>query len=492
MQLLMTALVRCRLVGLVALTTIVAAALGTAVVGTDRKIAVALALLALFAGFVSQAPFAALLALIVVRPVVDAYVNISLGGYSLGQVWGVALIAVALVLALSRHDVRVPAGAMAFLLAYAALTLVRPDVGLAFTSVLRLLSWVLVFGAVERISRTRDGQVAVLKAMTVSAILLVSVIGLTTLQGRYGASYYNFAQTSAGYTPPHALSKLAILVLPFILAQLLARARVTLSAVLTALLCLGVVFSFVRTSILALGVVLVGYLIASRGRRTTATNIYVFAVAVALSVGAYAARTQILVRLAGVPVLGRLSATSRAVRRYGSAGAGGRLGMWRGLITRGSDGVSHVLLGRGAGSSIAINAQLIHMSVWSHNDFIEFFVTGGLALLIAYLVFLGWMMVVIARLGSGPDESGNVRRFCTLATAGVCAWVLMSTTDGIATLAEGVVMAVFMGLVVGMGSTPGSTFLDPPLSLPGSGLRIPFAVRPTLLTDHSFELGGSA
>ena len=374
---------------------------------------------------------------------------------------------------------------MAFLLAYAALTLVRPDVGLAFTSVLRLLSWVLVFGAVERISRTRDGQVAVLKAMTVSAILLVSVIGLTTLQGRYGASYYNFAQTSAGYTPPHALSKLAILVLPFILAQLLARARVTLSAVLTALLCLGVVFSFVRTSILALGVVLVGYLIASRGRRTTATNIYVFAVAVALSVGAYAARTQILVRLAGVPVLGRLSATSRAVRRYGSAGAGGRLGMWRGLITRGSDGVSHVLLGRGAGSSIAINAQLIHMSVWSHNDFIEFFVTGGLALLIAYLVFLGWMMVVIARLGSGPkDESGNVRRFCTLATAGVapgcsCRRQMVSRLS-----AEGVVMAVFMGLVVGMGSTPGSTFLDPPLSLPGSGLRIPFAGAPDA-TDRS-------
>ena len=97
-----------------------------------------------------EAPDYALLGFIAARPVVDAYVYTSVGGLTLGQVWGIGVLGTIAVYFVGRRRVGLPIPLAALLLAYLGLTLVRPVFSVAIDSGLKLASWLLLAVAVER------------------------------------------------------------------------------------------------------------------------------------------------------------------------------------------------------------------------------------------------------------------------------------------------------------------------------------------------------
>src|SRR5665647_2744573 len=106
---------------------IFAACLGVAVaIPQARNAAVAAAVCVIVATVFVEAPEMTLLGFVVVRPVVDAFVYTSVGGLSLGEVWGIGLVAVTLAYLVAQEQVRMPLAPIALILAYASLTFVRP------------------------------------------------------------------------------------------------------------------------------------------------------------------------------------------------------------------------------------------------------------------------------------------------------------------------------------------------------------------------------
>jgi len=424
-----------------------------------RSFALVAAGLVALLGLFFEAPELALLAFVVLRPIVDAFVYLSLGGFSVGEAWGIGLIAASVVYLLSRRSIRMPTAPVALLVTYVTLTFVRPSLSVALTTGLKLLLWVLLAAVVEQIAMTRKGQELVLTAMCGSAIVLLSVIALVASQGQFGSAYY-FSRTAGLDAAPHALTSLAVLTLPFILAQILAGIRPRLSFLLVGLLSLGIVESFVRSGYLALLAVLGGYLFASLRVTSLRAKGGLLVIVGALGFAGYRAQASIVTRLADLPLVGNLVG-SGSTTSPGAAGSG-RWGLWKELFARGTDTLSHIVVGRGAGASFHLSAQAFGESLGSHNDFLEFFIAGGAILLTAYVSFLAWIAFSVTRLTGDPRQSTVVRSFSILALGSLLGYVFLSLTNGIALAAGGTVMAVFVGLTRGMSTTPGETVLDLP------------------------------
>jgi hypothetical protein len=418
--------------------------------------AAALAVLIVAVGVFVEVPEISLLAFVAVRPAVDAFVFTSVGGLTLGQVWGVCLIGATVVYLATRRDVHFPAPLVAFLLTYAAMTFVRPQLSVALDSALKLGSWLLLAVAVERIARSRRGQEAILTAVWASAFCLLAVIAIVMAEGRYGSAYYMYTSTTA-YSRPHALASLAVLIMPFILAQIIIGRRTRLSMIVAGLLGLGVVLSFVRTGYLALAMVLAAYIFAGLRTRALRVRLSLVAMPIALGFGVYFLWSTIVKRLADLPLIGTLLGSPPSATT-----GSGRVTFWRDLITAGSDTLQHVLIGRGAGASAVINTQLYGMNIGSHNDFIEFFISGGLLLLGAYVAFLIWILWIMVRLYRDSRQSPGVHLCSILLIGSFFGYVVMATTNGITLAAGSVVMAAIVGLTQGMLHTPGDTALDVP------------------------------
>ena len=413
--------------------------------------AVFLALVAL----VLEAPEYSLLAFIVIRPLVDAYVYTSVGGLTLGQVWGIGLLATIAVYFVSRRRVGLPAPPAALLLAYLGLTLVRPDLTVAVDSGLKLASWVLLAVAVERMCATRRGQAAILKTMWIAAICLLLVTTFAIAQGRYGAAYYELAPTSGGYSRPHALASLAVLILPFILMYIVAGRRVSLSALVAGLLTLGIIASFVRTAYLALIAVLCAYVMAAIRMKAARARLSVLVIGGMLVFAAIWFQDTILRRLSDLPFINSLIGGQLL-----EGGGSGRVEFESALLNAGTDSASHIVAGRGAGASVDLLSRFFGTAIWSHNDFLEFFITGGVILLFAYLAFLAWVFLSFVRLYRDTRQSPDVHACSMVLMGGYVGYVVLSAANGIALTAWAAVMAVLIGLARGMLETPGDTALD--------------------------------
>ena len=110
-------------------------------------------------------------------------------------------------------------------------------------------------------------------------------------------------------------------------------------------------------------------------------------------------------RFSDLPLVSSL--TGRPLWQGGGAGRGE---FWRDLWSAGTDSLPHIVAGRGAGASVQLLTRLFGAGIWSHNDFLEFFITGGIVLLAAYLVFLVWVAWSIVRLfRDAPAVSGSPR-----------------------------------------------------------------------------------
>jgi O-antigen ligase len=160
-------------------------------------------------------------------------------------------------------------------------------------------------------------------------------------------------------------------------------------------------------------------------------------------------------RLADLPLIGGLLGAPPTAQT-----GSGRVTFWKDLLVSGADSLQHILIGRGAGASAILNQQLYGSPIGSHNDFIEFFITGGVLLLGVYLAFLIWILSTIIRLFRDSRQSPVVHLFSILLIGAFFGYVAMATTDGITLAAGSVVMAAIVGVTQGMLCTPGETALD--------------------------------
>jgi hypothetical protein len=457
----------------------VAAGLGVAAgQGQLSRFAIVAAIAILLVTLFVHSPEFTLLGLIVVRPVVDAFVYTSVGGLTLGEAWGIGLIVVAVAYLIVAGTARLPLAPVLMVLAFLSLTLVRPVVSEAVSSGLKLASWLLVAIAVAQIARSRRGQEMILGAMTACATVCVLTVAVVIAQGRFGAAYYGFAEGGGGYETPHALSRLAVLLLPFVLVQVMAGRRVVLSLLLSGALGLTIIYSFVRTAYLALLVIVAAYVLASLRVATVWVKVSFVAMVAAIGTAVGLLRAMILARLSDLPLINSLLGLEDT---SGELGAGsGRVTLWRGLWDRSVDSASDVVVGQGAGASYRLAKAAVGSSIWAHNDFLEFFVTGGLVLAAAYLLVLVWILRIDLRLFHDTRQSALVHACSVLALGVFAGYVVLSLADGVAMFAGSVVMGVFVGLTQGMQETPGETAIDAPLAVPSqAGPRVrPPAVDP--------------
>ena len=392
------------------------------------------------------------------RLLVEPWVQREVAGRTVGEVWGIGLLATVLVfLALTRRPARpvqprftLPYG---FVALYVLLTFWRPDYAFAMTSTVKLASWILLALAVERIARSAAGQRMALRAGYAMAILTVVAIGIAIAQNQYGNAYYfERTFTDTGQTP-HGYATLAALVLPFLLVALLRGRHVLRSLGVTAALCIGVVLSYVRTGYMALALMLIGF--TALGIKRRHSHILVAAVAGTAAI-------VVTVAVLGSAVTGRLNDLSNldSSSTAGNAGAG-RVGFETAIIGTTFNSGRLLLIGGGALTTERITSAVVGNRVWAHNDFLEMLATGGIFLLLAYLAFLMWLYLSFRRLARDPRQGRAARDVGIIGILAVGAFAVVSTFNGVVTT-PAAAFAVLLGLARGMTATPGATFLDGP------------------------------
>jgi hypothetical protein len=415
-------------------------------------------------------PGIAVLVYAATRPVVDSFVHLQVGPLSAGELWGGGLIVVCLVyLALVPGRFRESSGAIpaVFLLVFAAVTFWRPHHSVALTLGLKLASWLLLVLVVERISQTSTGQRLSYRAGYAGAILILIAIVVAAARHRYGSAYYavQFSNGSDQFSSiaqaPVGLTELAVMALPFVLYASTSSRHKAFSGILAGALGVAIVLSFVRTTLLGLAVIMIAYAVFVLRRRSARTSSLV---SVVLALGA---------TVAAVSVVG-----SKIVLRFSDLGylthgganrelaGSGRIYLWGKLLHDGWHSLGSILIGRGAGASVdlTINDHLNKYGpggVWSHNDLLETFVTGGLVLALAYLLVVAWMLRSAWLLARDRRQTQAARDFGVVCLIAFGAFNVMSFASGIAISSVATIeTAILLGLARGMYATPGETFAD--------------------------------
>ena len=100
------------------------------------------------------------------------------------------------------------------------------------------------------------------------------------------------------------------------------------------------------------------------------------------------------------------------------------------------------------------------MRLWSHNDFVEFLATGGIALAGAYIWLCIDLLKSCHRLAGNDRQTRAARSFGRVAGSATGAFVLFSLFNGVIFSASMIPFAVMIGLARAMYRTPGRTFVD--------------------------------
>lgn len=387
--------------------------------------------------FAAARPPLLVLGYVCTRPLVDLAVYRPIGGVTLGQAWGAGLLAIlgwywirSLPKRPSVSELLVP---VSTLLVYSAVVLSRGDVMLGLNGLLKFSAWALLIPTVASIVR-EEGEDLPLRLASVGAAASVVTMAVVIVTDRYGAAYYRGADI--GWVQgPHGIASTAVMWVPLLLRQAQRKARPAASIALVSLLGVGVLLSLVRTALLGF-VTIVGAHVAlsgesrSRGARVAA---------------AVAAAFVLLVAVAAQPLLTARLADLENLKAGGSAvlwAGGGRVGIWAGALDRAFQDWSTALLGQGSGVSFEVARFSMGSSVWSHNDFVEMLLTGGLILLAVYCLFLVWIARPFVRRAAlrGPDAAPGV--------VGVAAWaafVIMAFFNGMIWYQASVVAALAFG-----------------------------------------------
>jgi O-antigen ligase len=437
-----------------AVATVIVAA--TVASGRD-VVAVGLLGAALYGMYFLREPAFALLAYAATRPAIDEFVSVPIGPVSVGQAWGAGLL---LVLAaflirialLSRTDARAPLILILLIASYTVFAL-RGDTALALDYVFKLAAWVLLIVAVEWIARSRSGQEASFRAGYAVALGSAIAIGIAIARNKYGATYYvntadldTFAQGSE--QGPHGFAFLALFSISFPLTALLQRRWYALSLALVGVLAIEITVSYVRTALMALVLIVAAYFFIAVRRRSPSA----FALAGAAAGAAYFVQDQLANRLADIQLLSSGNSSN--------AGSG-RVAIWTAVWDGTMESAKTVLFGAGAGASNKLVEPAIGLFIYAHNDFLEFFATGGLPLVAVYVAFIVWAAASARRLHRDPLQTSRARAVGAIALGAVAAFVIISFLNSIVFYAAAIEFAILLGLVRGMASTPGRTCFDP-------------------------------
>jgi len=428
------------------LMCLVAAGLGVLIALTgDIAVAATLSALVILVAIILYDPGLGVLVYAASRPLADLFVFVQVGGFSIGQLWGAGLIAVCglyMVLSLRRNEDRymyslVP---LALPAAYLAFTLTRPGADAGLTNALRLLSWTLLIVVVERIATELRNRRRIEMAVVVSIVLMLITVAIAAAQNRYGAAYYSGEFEAVGQGP-HGLSSYLVLGAALLLFLMLQHEGGRLPFVLFGLSIVAVLFSLVRTTFLAL-VILVGVYailaLAGRGARVATTAIALLAVGSSII---YLGQDQIIDRFRDI---GYLSAGGGSEIYAGS----GRIGIWLAVWNGALSDIQNLVVGAGALASSKLVYAALGVERWAHNDFLELLITGGVPLLLTYVVLIGWLATRGTRLfRAAPDV--ETRNFAGMYLAGLGAFVFMAFFNGIALYQASVMMGLLGGLAAG-------------------------------------------
>lgn len=424
---------------------------GALVARGDGVAVLALLGVVVYAAFFLSNPTVALLALLATRPVVEGFVFVSAGGVRVGQLWGAGvLVALVVYLIASRRrgPIRIPLPVAALVVLYAVMAL-RGTTHVAFQFGPKLVLWLLVIIAVERVAATRAGQMMAFQAGYALAAGTAVLIGILAALNKFGAAYYGGEFGSTGsYQDPQPLAFLALFSISFPLIALLNKWRPALSLALAGTLAIEITISYVRTALVALALVALIYVfVGVRRRRVTA-----FAVAAVLAATTYSVQNELGSRFSDVSL----------VTSGNASGAGSnRLAIWQAIWDWSSASFPRMLWGGGAGTSHALSQAAIGHYVDAHNDVLEYFATGGLVLVAAYLAVVVWMIRALVRVHRDRRQSSRARAVAALALGMMCAFLSVSLFGSISFYAALIPFAILVGLMRGIASTPGETCFDP-------------------------------
>jgi O-antigen ligase len=394
----------------------------------------------------TMAPEVAILSLVVLRPVVDAYVYISVAGLSLGVLWaGLVTVFCAVYLlthssGLRRISQRL-AAPLLFLALFAALTLARPGWTSAAVIALKVGAWLILAVTVAAIASRSQGRAAVLRYMSYAAVVTAATMLIAIVQDRFGAAYYGFASASGENAGPHALASLAVAVLPFVLWGILANRRAATSIITTLALSLGIFLSYVRSAYLGFAaIMLVFAVVALRGTRLRTKMSGVGFLAFVATLGYYA-QDAIVPRL--------MDLVGRGSQSVSPSAGSGRTEIWSAVLHQSLATPLRVILGNGAEASTRYIVDAGLPPLGAHNDPLAVLASGGVVLLCGYLALLWWMARPAISVARMRTADGPTRCFGLLAIAAVVAYLVMSLTNGMVFAQSSAYMGVLVGVCYG-------------------------------------------
>jgi hypothetical protein len=427
---------------------------GVAIALEYHVLTFALIVVALYIAFFLRRPALALVVYVATRPAVDAFVFIQTGAVTMGQVWGAGLLLIIIVFlfgtrAGTGESRRIPAPIIVLLGGYAVFA-IRGNSGIAMQFGLKLALWVLLIAAVERIARTRSGQAMCFWAGYGLSIGTVVLIAVLIALDKYGSAWYT--EMGAGLTEgidqsPIPLAFLALFCVAFPLIALVLRTLPTLSLLLVSALAIEITLSFVRTALVALVPLVLVYIFVGIRRRRPAALV----LAAALVAATFAVQERLATRFADLSL----------VTSGDASGAGSnRVAIWSSVWEEMTSSVGTMIAGAGAGTSHALSHETIGFFVDAHNDYLEFFATGGLLLVAAYAAFFAWIVRSVWLVYRDRRQSGRARTVAAIALGVVAAFFVTSLFGSISFYAALVGFALLIGLVRGMAATPGETCFD--------------------------------
>lgn len=427
------------------ITTLLGAGLGAVVaITSSAPVAIVLAGGVALAGLMAWDAGLGVIAYAVLRPVADSFVFVTVGPLSIGQLWGAGLIAISAlyaVLATTRTSERFAysAAPLAFAGAYAFFTLSRDGFSEALSNSLKIASWCLLMVIVERIASTESGRRKVLAGGILTSFLIVIAIAVAVTQNRYGAAYYAGEFEAIGQGP-HGLASYAVLCCSFVLFDLLEHRRGIRSFLLLGALVVCVIISLVRTTFIALILLLVMYTIVALADRGGKAIMRALALLGVGAVALYLAQDQVLSRFRDV---GYVSQGAGSEIYAGS----GRIGIWQAVWNGAVGDPASFIWGRGALSSTKLVYASLGVERWAHNDFLEFLSTGGIILLALYGWVFVWMISVATRLRRSSDH--RARNYGGVFLGCIFAFGVMAFFNGIALYQASVAMALACGIASG-------------------------------------------
>ena len=302
-------------------------------------------------------------------------VGLPLGPASVGQLWGAAVLACA-VLYLLRSDWtaatwRAP---VILLIAYPIFAFTREQPSRFLINEIRLVTWLAVVLVIDRYGMDALRQREILRAALASAALLVVVIAVAVKQHQYGSAYYTgyaafLKMNSTQQVFGLAASACSLLLRDRTLSDPRGAADPSLAWDLGPL---------ERRDCSVFG---------QRVVCCTRDPPHHLDGPWDLPEAGVNSRGHLRLRSSGRHGLGAVCPwiSDRLSR------AAPRLAYWRPVL---SDTLQHpgaILIGRGPDSSSEVIQQAVGERIWSHNDFIELFATGGVVLLAVFLGFVVWL-----------------------------------------------------------------------------------------------------